>query len=66
MECEFVEAPNGEAEEAMEAAPVPVADVSCREDDFGDEAVSQRKDPSRDDLDEGGEGGCREDGIEIL
>jgi len=54
------------AEEAMEPRPVSVADVSSGEDDFGDEEVSLREDPSCDDLDEGREGGRGEDRREIL
>jgi hypothetical protein len=34
-ECEGVEAPSGVAEEAMEAAPVSIADIAAGEDELG-------------------------------
>ena len=43
-----------------------VGDVSAGEDDFGDEEVSLREEPSGNDLDEGGEGGSGEDRDERL
>ncbi len=61
-----IEVPGGMAEEAMEPAPMPVADVAAGEDDFGDVTMTMREDPSRDDRDEGRVGGVGEDGDEVL
>jgi len=48
------------------AVAAVIADVPAGEDDFGDEEVPLREQPTRDDLDEGREGGGGEDGSEIL
>ena len=48
-----VDVPGGMAEEAMEPAPMAVADVAAGEDDLGDIAVTMGENPARDDLHEG-------------
>ncbi len=53
---ERVEVPGGVAEEAMEPAPMAVADLAAGEDDLGDIAVAMGEDPPRDDRHEGLEG----------
>src|SRR3954451_14891115 len=63
---EGIEVPGGVAEEAMEAGPVPDADLAAGEDDLGDIAVAMREDPPGDDPREGPEGGCGEDRCEVL
>src|SRR2546423_1392048 len=63
---EGIEVPGGVAEEAMEAGPVPDADLAAGEDDLGDIAVAMREDPPGDDHREGLVGGCSEDRGEDL
>ena len=59
---EGIEVPGGLAEEAMEPAPMSVADVAAGEDDLGDIAVTMGEDPACDDDErEGLEGRGRED-----
>ena len=45
-----VQVPGGVTEEAMEPAPMPVADIAAGEDDFRYEAMPRRKDPTRNNL----------------
>jgi hypothetical protein len=54
------------AEEAMEAAPVPVAEVAAGKDDLGEVAMAVGKQPAGYDLNEGLKGRCGEDGEELL
>jgi hypothetical protein len=61
-----VQVPRGVAEEAMEPAPMPVANVAAGEDDLRQVAVAMRKHPAGDDLQEGLEGRGREDGSKML
>jgi hypothetical protein len=53
------------AEETMESAPMPLADVATGEDDLGDVAVTMRQDPAGDDCHEGYVGRAGEDGYEL-
>ena len=61
---EVVDRPGGIAEEAMISAVVPAPGGARGLDQLGDVAVAVGEAPPGGDGEEGGEGGCREDGSE--
>jgi len=61
-----IEGPSREAEEAVEAAPVALADAAGDEDALGDEAPTAGQNPAGNPFHEGAEGGLGEDGVEVM
>src|SRR5262245_51742700 len=61
-----IEIPSGMIEEAMESAPVAVADVAATKDDLGRITMTMRKQRASDDFQEDLESPCREDRSKML
>ena len=66
MQGQGIEVPGSVAEEAVEPAPVAVANVTAGEDDVSDITATMGEDPARDNRRERYVSGVGEDGGEML